>query len=122
MLGGLAGQRKLGPWSARKLELKEERKRKRDEEEEEQGKVKRKEAAAMDKVTPENARAAVKAEGFDKEALDARVKAFDFGVDLLCEAEGIDKQAFAEAYGLKSADELTPAMIACLNAQLAEAK
>jgi hypothetical protein len=126
--GGLAGQRRLGPWGVKQREMQEEEKRRKAEDaerridEEAQAKEQDKEAAAMDKVTPENARAAVKAEGLDKEALDARVKAFDFGVDLLCEAEGIDKKAFAEAYGLQSADELTPAMIACLNAQLVEAK
>jgi hypothetical protein len=97
----------------------EEAERLAQEEEEDSG-DKKKEASVMEKATPAQAREAVQAEGMNKEALEARVKAFDFGVDALCEQEGISKQAFAEAYGLQSADELTPAMITCLNAQLAE--
>jgi hypothetical protein len=121
-IGGLFGQRRLGPLSVKRMERQEEERRtKRDSKSQEDNKDKRDKEASMS-ATPQVAREALKKEGEDNEVLEARVKAFDFGIDTFCAREGIDKAEFAKAAGLKTSEELAPATIAWLTQQLQEAK
>ena len=69
--------------------------------------------------------AAAEAQSTVKEAaeadLDARLNAFDFGVDVFCKQAGVDKAQLSQAAGLKSPETLAPALVTWLT-QETEAK
>ena len=44
----------------------------------------------------------------------ARINSFDYGVELFCHENGINKQAFAEAIGFESADQMAPGIVECM--------
>lgn len=93
-VGGLLGQSKASPWAIELMKLQhEERHRKR--EEREKGEKK------MEKNEPEVKEAQV------KEAAE-RLTAFEFGMDVWCQKNGIEKTALAEAAGVNP-DEFTVA-------------
>jgi hypothetical protein len=46
----------------------------------------------------------------------ARINSFDYGLELFCHENGINKQALAEAVGFESADQMAPGIIECMTA------
>lgn len=97
-VGGLLGQSKASPWAIELMKMQhEEKRRKREEKEKGEEPMEKKEP----EVEPQVKEAQV------KEAAE-RLTAFEFGMDVWCQKNGIEKAEFAKAAGVNP-DEFTVA-------------
>jgi len=78
-------------------------------------------ATALKNVLQKHAEQEAQAKEASETELNARLNAFEFGVDVLCKQANLDKAALAQAAGLKSPVDLAPALVAWLT-QETEAK
>lgn len=69
-------------------------------------------AAALKAVLTKHAEAEAGTKEASETELNARLSAFEFGVDVLCKQANLDKAALAQAAGLRSPDDLAPALVA----------
>lgn len=112
--GGMLGASRLAPWVKKRLMRQAET----------EPPMERPKEAAMGNETEKAAKEAAKdmanearaelekAAAMEKDAL-AHVRAFDFGIDLFCQENGINKQAFAEMLGFAHENEMAPGILEC---------
>jgi hypothetical protein len=118
LVGGAVGASKMAPWVKKRLMRQAGGEPEMAEEENKEAQMANETEKVVKDLTKDMP--AEKQAEQEKVASD-RVNSFDFGIDLFCQENGLNKQAFAEMLGFENEKDMAQGIIECLVSNQQEA-